>query len=1123
MKKKSKFRLFFSQRERSKFLLTIKLTLLLNLVCLINVNAAIYSQDKGFSFDLKGKTIQDILSMIERKSDFQFLYNDEFKELNKKVDLNVKNDRLENLLDKLLANSNMTYRVLENDLIVLTPKSVLQRNVIKGRVTDKATGEPLPGVSIVVRGTTRGTLTDIDGKYSIEVQGSDEALAYTYVGYLSQTVMINDRKQIDVSLESATTKLEEVVVIGYGTQRKEAVTGSVSSIRGDEMRDMASANVTQALQGRIAGVDMEQTSSKPGAEMQIRIRGARSLNASNDPLVVLDGIPFAGTIGDINPGDIKSVDILKDASATAIYGSRGANGVILLTTNKGLKGQKAQFNYNGYYGLKKIFAKYPMMNGSDFVALRTAANKYPTNGVDESNDVNTDWQDLFYRNGMVTSHDLSVSGGTEKGNYNVGGGYYQDESLIPGQNYSRISLRASLDQEIGKILRIGFTTNNNYSVNNFSSLGLYGVLSMSPISNPYNADGTWKRTIKMAGDEQWTYSKDIMEHLGDKYVDQTRALGSYNALYGEVKIPGIEGLKYRVNLGANYRQSNYGNYTGQGIFSTTPTTVSTATIRNELTTNWTIENLLTYDRTFAQKHQLNVVAMYSAEETKYNKSEIAAKDIPSDAFEFYNLGRAAGEITINPDNQDYWMSGLMSWMGRAMYSYDNRYMLSATFRSDASSRLASGHKWHSYPAVSAGWNINNEPFMKNISQIDNLKLRVGYGETSNQSVAPYKTLGLLKTRPYNFGTTNTTGCYVSELPNSSLGWEYSSTWNYGLDFSILKHRLSGTFEYYVTNTKDLLLSVSLPPTSGVDSYMANVGEVQNKGWELSLNGVILDNLNGWTWEAGINIYGNHNKLVALASGATQDVTNWWFKGHPINAIYDYQKIGLWQDGDQFMTKYEGTGANVGMIKVKYTGDYNPDGSPTRQINTSDRQILDIDPDFQGGFNTRLAYKGLDLILIGTFKSGGLLNSTLYASSGYLNMLTGRRGNVKVDYWTPTNTGAKYPKPGGAQDGDNPKYGSTLGYFSASYLKIRTISLGYSLNPKWFKNVGIEKLRFYCSVENPFVLFSPYNNETGMDPETNSYGNENAAVPLSLNLKRILTIGTNTPSTINYLFGINLTF
>lgn len=998
--------------------------------------------------------------------------------------------------------------------------NTVQQRVITGLVSERD-GLPLPGVAVQEKNTTNGALTDAQGQFRLTLTTPNPVLVFSFVGFATQEIPVGTSTVINVTLMPSDVGLDEIVVVGYGTQRKESVTGSVASMRGEAMRDVPAANFTQALQGRIAGVDMSQTSTKPGASMQIRIRGTRSLNASNDPLVVLDGIPFGGSIGDINPSSIRSVDILKDASATAIYGSRGANGVILITTNKGQTGQKAQFTYSNYVGLKKVFAQYPMMDGPEFVALRAARGQY-TNGVDESDNVNTNWQDLFYKDGMVTSHDLGVMGGTAKGNYSFGAGYYRDEAVIPGQNYSRFSIRGTLDQEIGKYFRFGFITNNNYSINQGNNMGLYGSLSGSPIANPYNEDGTFKRTVKMPLDENWVYTRETIDALGDKWIDQTKAYGAYNTLFGEVKIPGIEGLKYRLNLGLNFRMSNGGSYTGEGVFSATPTTVSTASISNSLSTGWAVENLLTYDRIFAQKHQVNAVALYSAEHSMYNSSYVAAKDIPADAFQFYNLGRAAGEITVNPDYQNYNQSGLMSWMGRVMYSYDNRYMLSATLRSDGSSRLAEGYKWHTYPAVSAGWNIGNESFMSSVSWVDQLKIRVGYGQTSNQAIDPYATLGRLSSRPYNFGDVYSTGFYVSDLPNSNLGWEYSITWNYGLDFAVLNNRLSGTIEYYVTNTKDLLLRVNLPPTSGVSSYWSNVGETQNKGVEFSLNGVIVSNANGWTWDLGFNLYSNRNELLALASGQLRDESNWWFVGSPINVIFDQEKIGLWQEGDPYLSILE-PGGNVGMIKVKYTGDYNSDGSPTRKIGPEDRQILSVDPKFMGGFNTRLAYKGFDLTAVGAFKSGGTLISTLYSASGYLNLMTGRRGNVKVDYWTPQNTDAKYPNPAGILSGDNPKYGNTLGYFDASYLKIRTISLGYNVdNIKGIKNAGIDRLRFYVTLQNPFVLFSPYNKESGMDPETNSYGNENAATTGTYQ-RRLLTIGTNTPTTRNYLIGLDLAF
>jgi hypothetical protein len=435
--------------------------------------------------------------------------------------------------------------------------------------------------------------------------------------------------------------------------------------------------------------------------------------------------------------------------------------------------------------------------------------------------------------------------------------------------------------------------------------------------------------------------------------------------------------------------------------------------------------------------------------------------------------------------------------------------------------------------------MKNENFLDKVSFVDALKLRVGYGETSNQAISPYQTLGALSTSPYNFGPTGyAMGYYVTQLPNPALGWEFSKTWNYGVDFSLFNNRLSGSAEYYTVNTSNVLLSVGLPTTSGVSSYTANIGATQNKGVELSLNGVILNDYHGWTWEVGVNVYRNRNKLISLYSGQPYDKGNLWFPGHPIDVIYDYKRIGLMSYADSASGYMQAAypGGNVGMIKVAYnkrdTSLRFVNGVPNRKnqagtaLDNDDRQIYDVQPDFEGGFNTRVAYKGFELGITGIFKSGGLLVSTLYSSAGYLNNLNTRSGNnVKVAYWTPNNSHANdfntfAPRPGGV-GGDNPAFGSTMGYFSASYLKIRTMTLGYTFEQSWLTRNGIHGLRVYCTVENPFIFFSPYTKMSHMDPETNSYGDQNTAVQAAPH--RILTIGTNTPSTRNYNIGLNVSF
>ncbi|MCQ2172665.1 MAG: TonB-dependent receptor [Bacteroidales bacterium] len=1005
-------------------------------------------------------------------------------------------------------------------LCCMTTLSAFAQNVtVKGVVTDQ-NGETVIGATVAVQNTSIGTVTDIDGAYSLSVDPS-ATLEFSCMGYTSQLVPVKGRTNIDVVLGDDAQALDAIVVIGYGSARRADVTGSIATMGGDNLREVASGDFTRALSGRIAGVTMTQTNSKPGASMEIRIRGQRSLSASNDPLIVLDGVPFMGSLSDIATSDIKSMDILKDASSTAIYGSRGANGVILITTYKGVAGQEAKVTFNNYIGFKNAI-KYPMMNSQQYNAMRKLANKFTDKIGFEDPNTNTDWQDLLYRTGIVRSHELSVVGGTKKGSYRVGASYYKDEAVIPGQQYDRYAINASVDQRLRDWLKIGFSTNTNYNRSEGNQHGLYDILQLTPILNAKDAQGNWLERAEMPLDQVYLHTKRNIELNADKWVNESASLGTYNTGYVQLDAPWVPGLSFKQTASLNYRNNKSGNFTGSGVNNFSKTSDNTAGQGYNQTLNWTLESLLTYDHTFAEKHHVNVTGMYSVEQTTYQSNGISAKKIPNEQFLYYNIGAANSEdITVSPNSFNYWQAGLQSWMGRIMYTYADRYMISAAVRSDASSRLAKGHQWHTYPAVSLGWNIHNEAFMQNASSwLSELKFRAGFGETSNQAINPYATLGSLGTRPYNFGDTYATGYYVSTLPNEELGWEYSKTWNFGLDFGFWNGRLTGTLEYYIQNTNDVLLSLGLPATSGVSSYTANIGSTQNKGLELSLNANIIDK-GDWKWDFGMNIYANRNKLVSLASGADDDTANGWFKGYPINCLYDFEYDGIWQAGDKYLDILE-PGGNVGMIKVKYHGDYNADGTPVRAINDEDKVPISTEPLFLGGFNTRLAWKNLDLTVLGTFQAGGILISSIHGAGGYLNMLTGRRGNIAVDYWTPENTGARYPLPGGVQSGDNPKYGSTLAYFDGSYLKIGTITLGYNFEKlPALRKAGIDKLRVYATVQNPFVLFSSFTNECGLDPEPNSRGNENQAVA-SYN-SRFSIIGTNTPNTKNFLFGVNITF
>ena len=1016
-------------------------------------------------------------------------------------------------------------------LCFLMPAVMFAQNInVTGTVTD-ANGDSVIGAAVAVQNTTTGTVTDIDGNYSISVP-RNAVLEVSSMGFQTQLIPVNGRNRIDIVMSEDSQALEATVVIGYGTARRSDVTGSIASVGGETLRAIPANDITRALEGRVAGVMMTQTDSKPGSSMQIRIRGQRSLSASNDPLIVLDGIPFMGSLSDISTNDIKSMDILKDAASTAIYGSRGANGVILITTYKGVEGSDAKVSFNSYASLKKAI-KYPMMHGDKYVRMRQMAASY-NNSIYESNDVDTDWQDLFYRPGYTQNYELSVAGGTKGGSYRFGTTYYKDQAVVATQAYDRIALNGSVDQKLGKWFRIGFSTNTNYNTNQGNQVDMYAALSKSPLVSPYDENGNLYTRIDMPLDpNQYVFTREVIEDLTDQglYNNETRSFGTYNTGYVQFNFPWIEGLSYKTSVGLNYRNSRGGSFTGSGVNAQAGSQNSASWSFSE-TQNWTIENLLTFDRTFGQ-HHINAVALYSAEQTTSQGQSLSGRNIPNELFQWYNIGAClASDITVNGGS--YSQYGLLSYMGRIMYTFADKYMLSAAIRSDASSRLAPGHQWHTYPAVSVGWNLHNEDFMSGTKGwLDELKLRVGFGETSNQAISPYSTLGGLGTSVYNFGEElYSTGYRVTSLPNDELGWEYSLTWNYGLDYSFFKGRLRGTVEYYRVSTKDILLSLGLPSTAGVSSTTANIGETQNRGLEFTLNGTIIEN-DDWSWTAGINLYANRNKLVALADQTKENTGMGWFVGMPLNCIYDYVYDGLWQltDNEAVMDKLQPSKYNtatgykdaIGSVKVKYFGDYDANGIPVRGITSEDKQARSTEPIFAGGFNTTLRWKNLDLSVIGSFQAGGILLSSLHTSNSYLNMLTGRRGQLDVDYWTPENPNVRYPRPGAILSGDNPNYASLLGEFNGTYAKIRTITLGYSLHRlSALKNAGISNCRVYATIQNPgIVLFSDFHKETGLDPETNANGGSTATGrpgPSGLSY-----VGFNTPQTHNFLFGVNLTF
>ena len=933
----------------------------------------------------------------------------------------------------------------------------------------------------------------------------------SFIGYKTVEVAVNNRTTINVTLEEDREMLEETVVIGYGTAKRSDVTGSISSVNQEVLRQIPAGNITNALQGRIAGVEFRQTSNSPGATARIRIRGTRSLSASNDPLIVLDGIPFSGSLNDINTDDVKSIDVLKDASSTAIYGSRGANGVIMITTEHGQQGQPARVSFNSYASYRQ-WIPFPYMNTAQYTTMRDLAKKY-NDTPDENRELyDTDWQAIYYEPGYALQNNLTVTGGTNGGHYSFGLSYYKEESNVPTEGFDRVNIRASIDQGIGKYFNFGFSTNMGLNRSYGNAGG--AQTDLTPMINPWidPALGNVPHNTRLEGlvmpkDNNYiAKTRSLMYDVQDVNVRNNRGYSAYNSAYLEVEAPFLKGLKYRLNAGANIRLTDNGSFRGKGVLSNIPTNPASASRGHGVNTSWDLEHLLTFNRTFNDVHNISLTGMFSVERTENTSGSYSITHTGADYMQYFMMQYFEGTPSLSSSYTDY---GLMSVMGRAMYTYANKYMATVMVRSDGSSRLAEGRKWHTYPAVSVGWNISNEDFMDNVAWVDMLKLRAGYGQTSNQAVSAYSTLGRLSTSYVNMGSDMIDAYYVSSLPNTNLGWEYSETWNFGVDYALFNNRLNGTIEYYHVLTTDLLQSVSLPPTAGVGSYTANVGKTMNNGLEFTLNGTLVQHRgNGFNWTAGINFAHNHNEIVELASGQQENRGNNWYVGYPVNSFRDYVYDGIFQPDEEDARKIlEGSG-NVGMIKVKYMGDYE-NGLPTRPIGDADKIVQTYEPLLQGGFNTNMTWKGFDFNVVGGFQIGGIYHSNTHHS--YSNQLSGRRGNLVVDYWTPENTGAHWPAPGGlAEDDDSPIHQGAASRYSGTNIMINTITLGYNFaNLKGVKNIGLRNCRLYATVQNPFVIYSPFMKATGIRPMTNGGA-------YSMN-------ATGTPNSINYLLGINLSF
>lgn len=990
-----------------------------------------------------------------------------------------------------------------------------QTNSVSGKVSDES-GVGMPGVNVVVQGTSNGTTTDSEGAYrlSLPADQASGTLVFSFIGYGNQEIPINNQSVINVTMLADIKSLTEVVVVGYGTQEKRDVTAAISQISGEAITKIPTGNAMEAMKGQIAGVDILQTGGRPGQGSTITIRGRRSLTASNDPLFVVDGIPMtAGTesISDFNPADIASVEVLKDAASQAVYGSRGSNGVILITTKRGEPG-KTTINYTGTYGVTQPYKLIPMMNGQQFADLKREANRLAANGQsgraawgDEgstipadaavfndavelnsvTNGLSTDWQDLIYQNGAQLNQQLSLSAGSDKSFLMMALSYFKEDGLIEGTDYGRYTARINADHDISKTFRVGISSLiSNVKTNWGSGSVISEAVNQSPLGLPYDANGE----IIFLPISDGIRSNPLSELVPGKRVDERKVNRVFSSVYLDVNI--LEGLKYKFLIGQDYQYFQRGIFEGQ-YTNTRKNGTPYASIDKAQDSGYTLENLLTYNKSFGQ-HAVGATFLQSVAEQTFTTSGVAAANLPYETALWNNIGLG----TVTSYGSDYSKYRLLSYMGRINYSFAGKYLFQASMRWDGSSRLAPGYKWNAFPGVSVGWRIKDEAFMEGIGIVSELKLRASYGKVGNTAVAPYQTQGTLAQSVYDWNNQDAKGFRLDQIPSPALSWEYSESVDVGLDFGFFNGRLHGYFDYFQTSTGvSLLLRRQLPPTSGYASILQNIGGTETRGFELTLNSTILDMPNGLKWTAEFNLASLKEKIVDLAlkgpnGEKIDDVGNNWFIGEPIRAFYDYKKVGIWQASEK--DQAAAYGQFPGEIKL---ADLNGDGAIDA---TNDRMVLGNDvPKAYGGLNNKFNFKGFDFSFFFYYRLGFMINS---AFSNDQATMQGRYNNVLVDYWTIDNPTNEYPRPNKNQE--NITYGSSLRYMDGGFVKLRNVTLGYSLPQSAIDRLKMSKLRIYVTAQNPII----WSNYKLFDPER--AGN--------------VTSG-EMPSSILYMGGLNITF
>ena len=1037
------------------------------------------------SLTLENKSTRDIIREIERVSEYRFFYNEDLQGLDQKININTNDANIQTVLNEIQRQTSIHYVIKENNQIVLSAgvksnktQQVGDGRIIKGTILD-ATGMPVIGANVMVKGTTNGTITDMDGKFSLEVD-KNAILVVSYIGYANQEIKVGNQNTLSITMKEDAEALDELVVVGYGTVKKSDLTGSVGSVSMEDVNKVGITSADRALQGQVAGVQVNARSGQPGESMMIRVRGGNSLSGGNEPLYVIDGMPVEGMSSDINPEDILSMEVLKDASSTAIYGSRGANGVVMITTKRGKEG-KTTVDYNGYIGVSQLRKKLDLLEKDDYIAMVNEVSVNDGNGILITPEQaallpNNDWQDLAYQTALTHSHQFSVSGGNDKTKVYSSLNYMNQEGIIKGSNYNRFALRINGDQKITDKISLNASVAYSYGTQNTANSNAdgYGAIAytamvMPPIQEIKDEYGNYT----VFSGTPWGGTNPVgMAELYKNQNINSRLLANLSLSWDI-----IEGLNFRVNAGAEVVASESDRYIPIGLSAGGQLDGDASKSKSNYYTLIN-ENILTYNKTFNDIHALNVMGGITFQSYEYNSLSGSGTGFLRDVYETNNLGVAMTPGIPSSGYSDYRMA---SFLGRVNYGLMDRYLLTVTARYDGSSKFSKNHKFAFFPSAALAWRVSEEGFMKDMEWWSNFKVRTSVGQTGNQSISPYQTFARLGTSSPVFGNGKVIGFGLSSIANDDLKWETTTQTDLGIDLGFLDNRINFAFDYYWKQTRDLLYSATLPPSSGFSSMLRNIGRIDNKGFEISINTVNMKGKVNWTTslnissnksivkDLGTDVYGNKIERMDAPIGGG----NWFplFLGKAPFQLYGYEIEGIYQTDEE---------ARLNGEVTKHAGDYRYkeiDGKPG--ITTGDKTILaNTQPKFTFGLTNTINWNNFELSFLVTGSIGGDIVNEFNKSITNI----GGTWNVRKDAWEgrwQEGKGGKYARAS-ASTKDYLAFGdpNSIWVEDGSYVRFKDIKLSYTLPSSWFSGSKKPNVSLYVSGQNLITItgYSHYDPE-----------------------------------------------